>query len=82
MGWVITQDWLYVDDHVRALAAILERGRIGQCYTVRRDFETRNSDLVNAIWDSCRLYRTRRILRELALNLRKRRPGSTFRVLA
>lgn len=43
------RDWLYVDDHVRALTTILERGEVGSCYTVGGDSETRNIDLVTSI---------------------------------
>ncbi len=28
------RDWLFVDDHVRALALALERGRVGETYTI------------------------------------------------
>lgn len=43
------RDWLYVDDHVRALDAILERGRIGQTYNVGGRNEVRNIDVVRQI---------------------------------
>lgn len=43
------RDWLYVDDHVRALASILERGRPGQTYAVGGRSERSNLDIVHAI---------------------------------
>lgn len=43
------RDWLYVEDHVRALLLIAERGRIGETYNVGGDNELTNLDVVNAI---------------------------------
>src|SRR5439155_10891171 len=46
------RDWLYVEDHAEALRLVLERGRIGETYTVGGNNERRNIDLVRAV---CRL---------------------------
>jgi dTDP-glucose 4,6-dehydratase len=46
------RDWLYVDDHAKALLAVLERGRVGDTYLVSGRNERRNIDVVRAI---CRL---------------------------
>jgi len=46
------RDWLYVEDHVEALTAVLERGRVGESYAVGGSNEQRNIDLVRAL---CRL---------------------------
>jgi dTDP-glucose 4,6-dehydratase len=46
------RDWLFVDDHARALALVLEKGRIGETYNVGGNCERRNIDVVRAI---CRL---------------------------
>jgi dTDP-glucose 4,6-dehydratase len=43
------RDWLYVDDHARALIAALERGTPGETYNVGARGEQRNIDVVNAI---------------------------------
>lgn len=43
------RDWLYVDDHARALWTILTRGRIGETYNVGGDSEMRNIDVVRLI---------------------------------
>jgi len=43
------RDWLYVDDHVRALVRILERGEPGEVYTVGGGAEWRNIDLVTEL---------------------------------
>jgi dTDP-glucose 4,6-dehydratase len=46
------RDWLYVEDHARALLAVVTRGRIGESYNIGGDAEVRNIDLVRKI---CRL---------------------------
>ena len=43
------RDWLYVDDHARALDLIVERGRIGETYNVGGRNEVRNIDVVRRI---------------------------------
>jgi dTDP-glucose 4,6-dehydratase len=43
------RDWLYVDDHVRALLTVLERGRVGEVYNIGGESERRNIDLVHEI---------------------------------
>ncbi len=43
------RDWLYVEDHVRALDIIAERGRIGETYNVGGRNERRNIDVVRRI---------------------------------
>lgn len=43
------RDWLYVDDHARALMAALERGIPGETYNVGCHGERRNVDMAEAI---------------------------------
>jgi dTDP-glucose 4,6-dehydratase len=43
------RDWLYVDDHARALALLLERGRPGETYNVGGRNERRNIDVVRQV---------------------------------
>ena len=43
------RDWLFVEDHARALELILERGTPGAVYNVGADAEMANLDLVRAI---------------------------------
>jgi len=43
------RDWLFVDDHARALDIIIERGRIGETYNVGGRNERRNIDVVRRI---------------------------------
>jgi dTDP-glucose 4,6-dehydratase len=45
------RDWLYVEDHARALWTILTQGRLGDTYNVGGDSEMRNLDLVGMICD-------------------------------
>ena len=45
------RDWLYVEDHARALALVLERGRIGETYNVGGRNERTNLHVVETICD-------------------------------
>ena len=46
------RDWLYVEDHARALTLVVERGTVGETYNIGGRQERRNIDVVRAI---CRL---------------------------
>jgi dTDP-glucose 4,6-dehydratase len=74
------RDWLYVDDHARALRLVVERGVPGETYNVGGRNERRNIDVVHEI---CRLLDE---LRPDAAGSRERlityitdRPGHDFR---
>jgi dTDP-glucose 4,6-dehydratase len=43
------RDWLYVDDHCRAIWAVIEKGRVGETYNIGGRSERRNVDVVTAI---------------------------------
>ena len=43
------RDWLYVDDHCRALAALLERGREGEIYNIGGNRSLANLEVVRKI---------------------------------
>lgn len=43
------RDWLYVEDHCRALRLALERGRLGEVYNIGGDSERTNLQVVHAI---------------------------------
>jgi dTDP-glucose 4,6-dehydratase len=45
------RDWLYVDDHVRALLLVLERGRVGETYNIGGCNEVTNLEVVQQICD-------------------------------
>lgn len=46
------RDWLYVDDHVRALQAVFERGIVGESYMVGGRSEQTNLCVVHMICDT------------------------------
>jgi len=46
------RDWLYVDDHARALALVFEKGRAGEKYNIGGHNEVKNIEVVETI---CRL---------------------------
>ena len=43
------RDWLYVEDHVRALQAVFERGEVGRTYNVGGYNEKQNMDVVKTV---------------------------------
>jgi dTDP-glucose 4,6-dehydratase len=45
------RDWLFVEDHARALAAILRAGRVGECYNIGAGNELRNIEVARLICD-------------------------------
>ena len=65
------RDWLYVEDHARALVCVLEGGEPGETYNIGGWNEARNLDVVHQICD---------LLEEMAAD---RRPGqlASFRDL-
>ncbi|WP_439842392.1 dTDP-glucose 4,6-dehydratase [Aeromonas taiwanensis] len=45
------RDWLFVEDHARALHTVLTRGAVGETYNIGGHNERRNLEVVNAICD-------------------------------
>jgi dTDP-glucose 4,6-dehydratase len=45
------RDWLHVDDHCRAIDAVLHKGKIGEVYNIGGNNEWKNIDIVNLICD-------------------------------
>lgn len=43
------RDWLFVEDHARAIRAVLERGRVGETYCVGGRAERTNLEVVNTL---------------------------------
>jgi dTDP-glucose 4,6-dehydratase len=75
------RDWLFVDDHVKALTLILESGRCGETYLVSGNAERRNLDVVGAIceaMDALVPSGSRSTYREL-ISFVPDRPGHDFR---
>ena len=46
------RDWLYVEDHCRAIDLILQKGRVGEVYNIGGHNEMRNIDIVKMICDA------------------------------
>ena len=75
------RDWLFVDDHAKALTLILERGRCGETYVISGNAERRNIDVVAAIsaaMDQLVPSATQASYREL-IGFVPDRPGHDFR---
>ena len=75
------RDWLFVEDHVRALLVVLERGVPGETYLVGGESEMRNIDVVTSI---CRALdelrpRTDGSRYESLIRFVEDRPGHDFR---
>ena len=51
------RDWLYVEDHCRALRLVLRKGRIGETYNIGGDCERTNLQVVETILDSVQQHR-------------------------
>jgi len=64
------RDWLYVEDHARALLHVATRGRVGQTYNIGGNNEKTNLEVVHTICD---------LLEELAPE--KKKSGSRYRDL-
>jgi dTDP-glucose 4,6-dehydratase len=43
------RDWLYVDDHVRALWRVVQTGKVGETYNIGGNCEKKNIEVVKAI---------------------------------
>jgi len=43
------RDWLYVEDHVKALTLVVERGSVGETYNIGGNNEKTNLDVVNSV---------------------------------
>ena len=43
------RDWLYVEDHCRALELVLRRGQVGETYTIGGEAETVNLEIVKSL---------------------------------
>jgi dTDP-glucose 4,6-dehydratase len=73
------RDWLYVEDHARALAAILQRGRPGETYNVGGRNERRNIDVVRRICAIMDELLPRGAPHERLITFVADRPGHDFR---
>ncbi len=75
------RDWLYVDDHVRAMLAVVEGGTLGESYMVGGNSERTNLQVVETICDTLDKLRPRedgKSYRE-QITFVTDRPGHDFR---
>lgn len=73
------RDWLYVDDHARALLTILKSGKVGSSYNIGGNNEVQNLEIVRAI---CTLLDHLRPIENSysdQISFVKDRPGHDFR---
>jgi dTDP-glucose 4,6-dehydratase len=75
------RDWLYVDDHARALLAAVQRGCPGGTYCIGGDNERRNIDIVKMLCSLLDEYRPRTDGKphESAITFVADRPGHDLR---
>ncbi len=73
------RDWLYVEDHARALDLIIERGRLGETYNVGGRNERRNIDVVRRICAVLDQRQPRNEPRESLIQFVTDRPGHDAR---
>jgi dTDP-glucose 4,6-dehydratase len=45
------RDWLYVEDHCRAIRAVLSSGRLGETYNIGGRSEKNNLEIIGAVCD-------------------------------
>lgn len=46
------RDWLYVDDHAKAIDLVMEKGRLGETYNIGGHNEKQNIEIIHTILDS------------------------------
>lgn len=59
------RDWLYVDDHVKALMLVLERGVVGETYNIGGNEERTNLEVIHTL---CHILEERSILPPPSVN--------------
>jgi dTDP-glucose 4,6-dehydratase len=75
------RDWLYVDDHVRALQTVFEKGAVGSSYMVGGNSERTNLEVVHVICDALDRIRPRadKLSYKEQIQFVADRPGHDFR---
>jgi dTDP-glucose 4,6-dehydratase len=73
------RDWLYVDDHARALLNVLARGKVGETYLIGGRNERRNIDVVRSICDTLDRLSPAEGARHALIRFVEDRPGHDFR---
>jgi dTDP-glucose 4,6-dehydratase len=73
------RDWLHVEDHARALRAVLEHGATGESYNIGGDAEHRNIDVVRRICALMDEHRPANAPHERLISFVADRPGHDLR---
>lgn len=73
------RDWLFVEDHARALRLVLEKGRIGETYNVGGRCEKSNLEVVHSICAIMDELFPGKAPHESLISFVKDRPGHDFR---
>jgi dTDP-glucose 4,6-dehydratase len=77
------RDWLFVDDHVRALELVLKNGKVGETYNIGGHNEKTNLDVVNSICDLLEIHAPKKpkgiIEYKDLIKFVKNRPGHDLR---
>lgn len=73
------RDWLFVEDHVNALFAIISHGKVGESYCIGSDNEISNLDLVRLICEILDNLRPANKSYKELITFVKDRPGHDFR---
>lgn len=73
------RDWLYVEDHARALATILARGKVGETYNVGGGAERRNIEVVETLCTTLDALAPREKPHRELITFVADRPGHDFR---
>lgn len=72
------RDWLYVDDHARALRQVVARGKVGETYNIGGNSERQNLEVVHAICDILQDVQPEPPWRESDGDARTREPAGSF----
>jgi dTDP-glucose 4,6-dehydratase len=73
------RDWLFVEDHVKALLLVVERGKVGETYNIGGNSERKNIDVVRAICAILDRQRPRSMPHADLITFVTDRPGHDFR---
>lgn len=73
------RDWIYVEDHCRAIEKIIMDGKIGETYCIGGDCELSNLELVKRILSVMSVHIDKTLFVDNNVKLVKDRPGHDFR---
>lgn len=73
------RDWLHVEDHAKALLAVIERGQIGETYNIGGNSERQNIDVVRGICSLLDRARPAAAPHDRLITFVTDRPGHDFR---